>query len=123
VVKYAPQPDVLAHANLTITHAGMNTTLDSLRYGVPLVAIRITFEQPGTGARIRATGVGEVLSLSKLNTSSLRLAIKRVLMENSYKKNALRIQQSIHTLSGAKQAANIIEQVITPQFSFVAEAA
>lgn len=123
VVKYAPQPDVLAHASLTITHAGMNTTLDSLSYGVPLVAIPITFEQPGTGARISSTGVGEVLSLSKLNTSSLRLAIKRVLSENSYRKNALRIQQSIPMGGGVKQAANIIEQVIAPQFSYVAEAA
>ena len=121
VVKYAPQPDVLAHANLTITHAGMNTTLDSLRYGVPLVAIPITFEQPGTGARIRATGVGEVLSLSKLNTSSLRLTIKRVLSENSYRKNALRIQQSISMAGGAKLAANIIEQVIEPRYAQVAE--
>lgn len=99
----------------------MNTTLDPLSYGVPLVAIPITFEQPGTGARIRSTGVGEVLSLSKLNTSSLRLAIKRVLLENSYRKNALRIQQSIHTGGGAKQAANIIERVIEPQFAQVAE--
>lgn len=122
VVEYAPQPDVLANASLTITHAGMNTTLDSLSYGVPLVAIPITFEQPGTGARIRSTGVGEVLSLSKLSTSSLRLAIKRVLVENSYRKNAWRIQQSIHQAGGVKQAANIIEQVIESQFPEVAEA-
>ncbi|MBW4604652.1 MAG: glycosyltransferase [Calothrix sp. FI2-JRJ7] len=122
VVEYAPQPDVLAYANLTITHAGMNTTLDSLSYGVPLVAIPITFEQPGTGARIRSTGVGEVLSLSKLNQSSLRLAIKRVLEENSYRKNALQIQQSISGALGVKKAVNIIEQAIKPQYSFVAEA-
>ncbi|MEH2214536.1 glycosyltransferase [Nostoc sp.] len=30
VVEYAPQPDIMAKASLTITHAGMNTTLDSL---------------------------------------------------------------------------------------------
>jgi MGT family glycosyltransferase len=123
VVEYAPQPDVLANASLTITHAGMNTTLDSLSYGVPLVAIPITFEQPGTGARISATGVGEVISLSKLNTSSLRLAIKRVLGENAYRKNALRVQQSISMGGGVKQAVNIIEQIITPRYSFATEAA
>jgi len=90
----------------------MNTTLDSLSYGVPLVAIPITFEQPGTGARIRSTKVGEVLSLSKLSTSSLRLAIERVLTEKSYTNNARRIQQSIQTSGGVARAANIIEQVI-----------
>jgi len=112
VVEYAPQPDILAKASLTVTHGGMNTTLDSLSYGVPLVAIPITFEQPGTGARIRSTKVGEVLSLSKLNMSSLRLAIERVLTEKSYTNNARRIQHSIQLSGGVARAANIIEQVI-----------
>jgi MGT family glycosyltransferase len=120
VVEYAPQPDVLAIASLTITHAGMNTTLDSLSCGVPLVAIPITFEQPGTGARIRSTGVGEVLSLPKLSVSRLRHAIERVLTENSYRKNAKRIQRSIQRSGGVKRAADIIEQVTQSQPSEVA---
>ncbi|MDZ8225190.1 MULTISPECIES: hypothetical protein [unclassified Nostoc] len=61
--------------------------------------------------RISSTGIGEVISLQKLNISSLRRAIKRVLTKNSYKKNARRIQQSIELSGGVKQAANIIEQV------------
>jgi len=40
---------------------------DSLSYGVPVVAILIAFEQPGTGARIRALRVKEVLYLQKLS--------------------------------------------------------
>lgn len=56
--------------------------------------------------------LGEVLSLSKLNMSSLRLAIERVLTEKSYTKNARRIQQSIQLSGGVARAANIIEQVI-----------
>ncbi|AFZ31456.1 glycosyltransferase, MGT family [Gloeocapsa sp. PCC 7428] len=120
VVEYAPQPDILAHASLTITHAGMNTTLDSLTYGVPVVAIPITFEQPGTGARIRSTKVGEVLALHKLNISNLRSTIKRVLTDNSYKQNACRIQQSIQLSGGVKRAANIIEQVTRSQRGAIA---
>jgi MGT family glycosyltransferase len=122
VVEYAPQPDLLAHASLTITHAGMNTTLDSLTYGVPLVAIPITFEQPGTGARIRSTGVGEVLSLRKLNISKLRSAIKHVLTEDSYKKNARRIQQSIQLSGGVKLGADIVEQVTQNKPSNITQA-
>jgi len=37
VVEYAPQLELLAKARLTITHAGLNTVLDSLSNGVPLV--------------------------------------------------------------------------------------
>lgn len=37
VVKYAPQLELLQKASLNITHAGLNTALESLSYGVPMV--------------------------------------------------------------------------------------
>lgn len=39
VVGYAPQLELLKKATLTITHAGLNTVLESLSNGVPMVAI------------------------------------------------------------------------------------
>lgn len=116
VVEYAPQVEVLALAKLTITHGGLNTVLDSLSHGVPLVAIPITYEQPGTGARIRWTGVGEVIPLSRLSIPQLRTAIQQVLTENSYHKNALRLQQAIRIAGGVKRAANIVEQAVASEY-------
>jgi zeaxanthin glucosyltransferase len=112
VVEYAPQLEVLAKASLTITHGGLNTVLDSLSCGVPLVAIPITFEQPGTGARIRWTQTGEVVPLSQLNPTGLRAAIQRVLTETPYRENAQRLQQAIQQAGGVMRAADIIEQAI-----------
>lgn len=112
VVEYAPQLEVLSRASLTITHGGMNTVLDSLSYGVPLVAIPITFEQPGNAARILSTGTGEVIPVSRLNVSKLRQAIDRVLTEESYLHNARRIQNAIAKSGGVKRAATIIEQCL-----------
>ncbi|MCD8489436.1 MAG: glycosyltransferase [Desertifilum sp.] len=110
VVEYAPQLEVLAKASLTITHGGLNTVLDSLSYGIPLVAIPITFEQPGTGARIRWTRTGEVIPVSRLSIYHLREAIQRVLTEESYSHSAQKIQRSIRTAGGVKRAADLIEQ-------------
>ncbi|WNZ27763.1 glycosyl transferase family 1 [Leptolyngbya sp. NK1-12] len=112
VVEYAPQLDVLAKASLTITHGGMNTVLDSLSCGVPLVAIPITFEQPGTGARIRWTKTGEVLALSRLQVPTLQTAIQRVLADSSYSQNALKFQTAIQQARGVKRAADIVEQAV-----------
>ena len=112
VVGFAPQLELLQRATLTITHAGMNTTLESLSNGVPMVAIPIANDQPGVAARIAWTGSGEVVLLKRLEVSRLRSLIERVLTEDSYKKNALRLQKAIKQAGGVKRAADIIEQVV-----------
>ena len=113
IVEYAPQLELLQLASLTITHAGLNTTLESLSNGVPMVAIPIANDQPGVAARIAWTGVGEFLPVSGLSVPKLRAAIKRVLTEDSYKQNAVRLQQAIQTAGGVSRAADIIEQAIS----------
>jgi MGT family glycosyltransferase len=113
VVGYAPQLELLQRATLTITHAGMNTTLESLSNGVPMVAIPIANDQPGVAARIVWTGTGEAIPLKRLSVPKLQRAIERVLAEDLYKKNALRLQQAIHQVGGVTRAVEIIEQVIS----------
>ncbi|MER3477815.1 MAG: glycosyl transferase family 1, partial [Leptolyngbya sp. ERB_1_2] len=112
VVEYAPQLELLQRTTLTITHAGMNTTLESLSNGVPMVAIPIANDQPGVAARIAWTGTGELVTLKDLSVSKLRSAIQRVLSEGTYKANALRLQAAIQQAGGAKRAADITEQVV-----------
>jgi zeaxanthin glucosyltransferase len=113
VVKYAPQLELLQKANVTITHAGMNTTLECLTNGVPMVAIPIANDQPGIAARIAWSGCGEAIPVKKLNVSKLRTAIHKVLTEDSYKKNALRLKNAIQTAGGVSRAIDIVEQAVS----------
>lgn len=112
VVRYAPQIELLQKAALTITHAGMNTTLESLTYGVPLVAIPVTNDQPGIAARIKWSGVGEFIPVHQLETQKLKQIIKAVLATESYRQNAARLQEQINTSGGVKKAVAIIEQAL-----------
>ncbi len=111
VVPYAPQYELLSQAVLTITHAGMNTVLDSLSHGVPLIAIPIAHEQPAIAARIRWTQTGEVVPLRQLTTPQLRSMVQRVLQHDSYRAAALRVKESI-LLAGGVKTADIVEQAI-----------
>jgi MGT family glycosyltransferase len=110
VVSYAPQLQLLQHARLTLTHAGLNTVLDSLTCGVPLIAIPITYEQPAIAQRIRYTGAGESITLSALNPQRLRAALIRVLAADSpCLANARRIGDSVREgPSGVQKAADIV---------------
>ena len=112
VVGYAPQVELLQKAALTITHAGMNTVLESLSNGVPMVAIPITNDQPGVAARIAWTRTGELIPPRSLTIPKLHRKIHQVLTHPLYRANAVRLQQVIQATKGPQQAADIIEHVI-----------
>ncbi len=115
VVGYAPQLELLERASLTITHAGLNTVLESLSNGVPMVAIPIANDQPGVAARLAWTGAGEFLPLKGINSSALQSAIERVRAEPSYKTKAKQLQAAIGQAGGVTNAAAIVERAISTQ--------
>jgi MGT family glycosyltransferase len=112
VVDYAPQLEMLQRAAVAITHAGLNTALESLSHGVPLVAIPITNDQPGVAARVAHIGAGEVVPLSELSPEKIRTAVEQVLTEPRYRRSAQAARDAIASLDGIKRAADIVEQVI-----------
>ncbi len=112
VVSYAPQLEVLQKASLTLTHAGLNTVLDSLSYGVPLVAVPITYEQPAIAQRVRWCGAGQAIAYKALSKERVRAAIQAVLGDPNYASNAQRVQRSIREAGGVARAADVIEQVL-----------
>jgi MGT family glycosyltransferase len=109
VVSSAPQLSLLKRASLCITHAGLNTTLESLANGVPMVAIPVGYEQPGIAARIAYHGVGESLALGELTVENLANKIQRVRTNSSYYDKARFMQKAIARTRGLDQAAELIE--------------
>jgi zeaxanthin glucosyltransferase len=113
VVDYAPQLDLLSRATLTITHAGMNTTMQSLYFGVPLVAIPLTHDQPAIAARLEKTGAGIVIPPSRLNSVRLREALRAALVpDNIYRMQAQRLSYACRCAGGVERAADICEQIL-----------
>jgi zeaxanthin glucosyltransferase len=89
IVRRAPQIELLKRAALCITHAGLNTTLESLAQGVPMVAIPIAYDQPGISARIAHHGVGEFVDLDSLSVTSLLQLIRKALTNHGVELAAL----------------------------------
>ena len=111
VVPVAPQIELLERATLCITHAGLNTTLEALAQGVPLVAIPVGYDQPGVASRIAYHGVGEFVELDDLSKQRLSKLIARVTSNPSYRDRARWFQNVLREKRGLDMAADIIEQV------------
>ena len=112
VVDFAPQLALLQRAALTITHAGLNTVLESLGCGVPMLAIPIANDQPGVAARVAWSGSGVVVPVKRASIRRLREAVDQVWSEPVYRHHAQRLQQAIASAGGVARAADIVEQGI-----------
>lgn len=99
----------------------MNTTLESLSNGVPLVAIPIANDQPGVAARIAWTGAGVMIPLKWLRVSRLRQAVAQALTKDSYQKQARRLQAAIQRAGGVDRAVEIILQAASTGKSVLRE--
>ena len=109
MVGYAPQLELIRRAALTISHGGLNTALESLEQGVPMVVLPVAYDQPGVGARVEWTGVGRSIPVGRLTVDCLRDAVRIVLGDPAYRERASRMQSSIEAADGLNRAADVIE--------------
>lgn len=109
VVGYAPQRALIKRAHLVITHCGLNTTLETLSEGVPLVGIPITNDQPGVATRVEYLGAGLKIPVTQLTTERLRAAVDRVSSHEKFRARAQQLSKEIAKIDGAAHAAELIE--------------
>ena len=82
--------------------------MESLYYGVPIVAIPQMPEQAMTARRVEELGLGLMLDRSTLTAESLRLSVERIMTEPSFHTHVSAMQQHVHDAGGYKRAANAI---------------
>lgn len=110
VVGYAPQAALLRRATMVITHCGLNTTLETLAQGLPLVGIPITNDQPGVATRVEYLGAGIKIPVHQLTTERLRGAIDRIQSDTSYRRRAGELAEQVSSIDGPAMAAELIER-------------
>ncbi|MDB2106777.1 macrolide family glycosyltransferase [Clostridium paraputrificum] len=109
ISRFVDQIAVLSQSDLFLTHCGMNSVNESLYYKVPLVMFPQTSEQDGVATRVEQLGAG--VRLKHINAKSIKETIENVLNTKSYYEQASKISQGFHKCTGAKGAADKIEQM------------
>ena len=110
VVPWAPQLDLLERATVCFTHAGLNTTLEALWHGVPVLAMPTGFDQPGVARRVQIAGCGLVVPPEHADAARLGAALGRLLEEPSFAAAAARLGDEMRAARGVERAADVIEQ-------------
>jgi MGT family glycosyltransferase len=108
VRNYVPQLEVLQRAKLFITHGGMNSTSEGLYYGVPLIVLPQSADQPMVARRVAEIGAGIHLNQEGLTAGDLREAAERMLQDASIRKACVEIGDSFRTAGGYHRAVEEI---------------
>jgi MGT family glycosyltransferase len=108
VKNYLPQTEVLKYTKLFITHGGMNSTHEGLYYGVPLIVIPQSADQPIIAAQVAHIGAGIPLKMQDLTAIQLREAAAHVLNDSSIQKAVLNIRESMQKSGGYQLAVDEI---------------
>ena len=110
VYPYVDQIAVLQKADVFLTHCGMNSASEGLYFGVPLVMLPKTKEQSGVAVRVQQLGAG--IPLEKTTPASIRQAVDSAIQDPTYRKKAQAVAEGFHSCTGAKGAADKIENMV-----------
>ncbi|MEK5392942.1 macrolide family glycosyltransferase [Margalitia sp. FSL K6-0131] len=108
VKNYVPQTEVLKYSKLFITHGGMNSTHEGLYYGVPLIVIPLSADQPIIAGQVASIGAGIALQMNSLSANQLREAADYVLNQSSFHEAVTNIRESFQKSGGYQKAVDEI---------------
>lgn len=104
---YVDQLDVLAKADVFLTHCGMNSVSESLYMAAPMVLYPQTNEQHAVARRVTEIGAG--IMLKNDSASGIRAAIQEILNNKTYGTAAEKCSADFRACSGTAGAAEFIE--------------
>jgi MGT family glycosyltransferase len=111
---FFPQLDVLRRADVFLSHTGMNSTMEALYFGVPLVAFPLQPEQEANARRVEDLGLGRRLPADSLTPALIRTAITEVSNDQEIRRNLGSMSQRVRGAGGPSAAADAIEQYMRP---------
>ncbi|CAG8828555.1 14704_t:CDS:1, partial [Racocetra persica] len=115
ISKYSPQFAILSHENTKVflSHGGASSSHESMYTATPMLVLPIMGDQPKNAEKLELAGIALRISRWNLTVDDIVSKVKRLLNEESFKKNAERLQFLARVNSKRKyRAADLIEIVM-----------
>jgi UDP:flavonoid glycosyltransferase YjiC (YdhE family) len=109
--EFVPQTRIIPMVDAVITHAGNNTTTESIHYGKPMIALPLFWDQYDNAQRIDETGFGVRLDTYRFTQGDMEAALDRVLGDAAMRARAAAAGERIRASDGLRRAADLIEEV------------
>ena len=104
-----PQPAILPHVDVAITHGGNNTVTECLHFGKPMVVLPLFWDQYDNAQRMAETGFGVRLRTFEFEEGELTAAVDRLVGDGELTRRLGAISSRLQAAPGRVRAADLIE--------------
>jgi MGT family glycosyltransferase len=111
IERHVSHAELLPQCDVVVNHGGYGTVMACLAAGVPMVVLPLQGDQPRNARRCADLGVGLVVGPDERSPESIRTAVRTVLADAAYKRNAVRIQEATQALPGMDHAVELLERL------------
>ena len=101
--------EVLPHAAAVVCHSGMGIVLESLHFGVPIVAIPNPAYNSEVAYRVAELGLGIHLRDCDVSSNSLRASVGALMTDTVMRERLKVMQKNVRNSGGAELAADLLE--------------
>jgi MGT family glycosyltransferase len=108
VARFVKQTALLTNVDVFVTHGGLNSVIEGLYFGVPLVVVPGIREQHLTASRVQELGLGSVLQQETLTAEDLGAVARKVALDPVVEIHVKEMQRLTRATGGFKHAAETI---------------
>ncbi len=112
MLPYVPYSQIFPHAVVNVHQGGSGTTGQALRAGRPMLVVPYGWDQPDNAARIERLGTGLHLPRTNYSLENATKALRRLLCEPQFAKQATTIGAEMEEENGQTLACNAIETLL-----------
>ncbi|CAN8097315.1 unnamed protein product [Discula destructiva] len=113
LAEWVPYDLLLPRCRILITNGGYGSVTQSLSHGVPMICAGTSEDKKDTAARMVAVGSGIDLGTDTPSAEQIKAAVKEVLENDEYRRNAAKMGEELNCLGGAQRACALLEDMIS----------
>ena len=111
VARWVNQADVMPHCAAVVSHGGSGTFLGALGLGLPQLCLPQAADQFRNASAAVSTGAGLALAPDTATPEAVRDAVRRILLEDSFRSAAAGLADSILAMPGPAEVVRVLERV------------
>ena len=113
ILKWVPQLFLLKRASVTVTHGGLNSIMECVNSGVPMVIVPGLRDQPGNAARAVYQNIALTAKMRDIEPSRLAGLIAEAMDSREIKAGLKRMKEMIEHENGLAESVSFIESYAT----------